>query len=146
MARVLYIEDDTDSAEAMQTYLYSKGYECYWELDVFHGLKTLLSTPIDIIILDLQLPEVSGYSFLKAIRELHIELPVIVVSAYITLDKEKELKKLNPVEIFHKPISFKYVAVTIDQLLNKREMNCDSYGSLFQQIIYESQNKSQREL
>ena len=137
MLRVLFIEDDFKAAQATIDLLKHRGHECFWVLDAYHGMKALLTQPMDVIILDLQLPEVDGLSFLKAIRALKIDLPVAVLSSYISSAAEKEIIELGPAAVLHKPASLKELINKIEEIAEISSRR--PYGSLFDQVVFESQ-------
>lgn len=89
MAKILIIEDEEHIAELEQDYLESNGYEVDVEHDGALGLEKALAETYSLIIVDLMLPNMSGFSIIKKIRE-HKDIPLLVVSAKI-----KEVDKIR---------------------------------------------------
>lgn len=89
MAKILVIEDETNIAELEKDYLESNGFEVDIEHDGQKGLDLALENTYSLVIVDLMLPNLSGFSIIKKIRE-HKDIPVIVVSA-----KLKEVDKIR---------------------------------------------------
>ena len=82
---VIVIEDDLDARRIYADFLRSKGWNVFTAQDGRAGLnKTLELTP-DLIVLDLAMPKVDGWTVLKQIRESSAtaHLPVVVVSAVV---------------------------------------------------------------
>ncbi|MBN2441730.1 MAG: response regulator transcription factor [Spirochaetales bacterium] len=79
-ARVLIIEDEIDIAQLISLYLKNDGMEPVLCPDAECGLKTLLISSFDLIILDINLPGMDGFQFLQTIRKSN-NVPVIIVSA-----------------------------------------------------------------
>ena len=98
--RILVIEDDKALNRAITFKLGRKGYDAIPVFSAEDGLKTLVQDePIDFIWLDLRLPGMSGFDFLKMIRDSQ-ELRnkrVVVVSASGGKDAEEKAKELGVV-------------------------------------------------
>lgn len=80
MKEILIIEDDINIAELERDYLKLNGYKAEVAYDGELGMKKALSGLFDVIIVDLMLPNKSGFEIIKEIRK-KLEIPVIVVSA-----------------------------------------------------------------
>ncbi|MHB9291676.1 putative Sensory transduction protein regX3 [Hollandina sp. SP2] len=78
--KVLIIEDDTALAEVERDFLEIDGFEVIHETDGRKGMDRALSGGVDIILLDLMLPGISGYEICKRIRE-KIDIPILMVTA-----------------------------------------------------------------
>lgn len=89
MPRVLVIEDEEHIAELEKDYLESNGFSVTVENDGETGLERALNETFSLVIVDLMLPNVSGFSIIKKIREQK-DIPVLVVSA-----KAKEVDKIR---------------------------------------------------
>ena len=82
MARLLVVEDDADSAEALCSYLRKAGHTVDCKLDGKDALQAILNDLPDLLILDLYLPQMDGTSLLEVVRSyLRLQtLPVIVLT------------------------------------------------------------------
>ncbi len=92
MKRILIIEDDINIAELERDYLQLNGYGADIVQDGAQGLINALSCNYDVIIVDLMLPNKSGYEIIKKVRE-KLDIPVIVVSA-----KSEDIDKIRGLE------------------------------------------------
>jgi len=79
--RVLVVEDDTDIREQLIESLQASGYVVDAAADGSQGLYYALEYPIDIAIVDLGLPEVSGLEIIKQLRNKGHDYPVIILTA-----------------------------------------------------------------
>ena len=79
--RVLVVEDDTDIREQLIESLQGDGYIVDAAADGSQGLYYALEYPIDLAIVDLGLPEVSGLEIIKQLRKKGHDYPVIVLTA-----------------------------------------------------------------
>lgn len=89
MAKILIIEDEINIAELEKDYLESNGFEVEVEHDGQKGLDKALENTYSLVIVDLMLPHLSGFSIIKRIRE-YKDIPLLVVSA-----KLKEVDKIR---------------------------------------------------
>ncbi|MEE1320221.1 MAG: response regulator transcription factor [Acutalibacteraceae bacterium] len=81
MFRILVAEDDRNVARLMQLVLKNEGFDVILAENGRRALELLDSEHIDVILLDIMMPEINGFEFLETIRANNIETPVIVTSA-----------------------------------------------------------------
>lgn len=87
--KILIIEDDISIAELQRDYLEIDGFEVNIALTGEDGLHKALHHQVDLILLDLMLPEVDGFQICKAIR-IEKDIPIIMVSA-----KKEDIDKIR---------------------------------------------------
>lgn len=80
MARILIIEDDLRLATFTQMTLEAKGYVTELALTGEAGQRCLLAQPVDLILLDLDLPDISGLALCQRLRE-QTSVPIVIFSA-----------------------------------------------------------------
>ncbi|MGA7157787.1 MAG: response regulator [Acidobacteriaceae bacterium] len=78
--RILIVEDDPSLRELGRMLLVAQGYEVRGAEDGFDGLASLKQSLPDIIISDLQMPNMNGFEFLSVVRRRFPIIPVIVIS------------------------------------------------------------------
>jgi CheY-like chemotaxis protein len=78
--RILVVDDDVNIGETAKAILESQGYEVLCALDGFEGLSALKQSPPDVIISDLQMPNMSGFEFLSIVRKRFPNVPTIAIS------------------------------------------------------------------
>ena len=83
---VLIVDDEAEIRESLQTLLELEGYEVETSVDGEDGLAKLGERPFDLVLLDLALPGRSGIELLPEIRALDAQLPVIIITAYGTVE------------------------------------------------------------
>ncbi|MEH6497752.1 MAG: response regulator [Pseudoalteromonas distincta] len=79
--RLLLVEDDKSLGEGIMTALKAEGYTLDWLQDGASALHALSSEPFDLAILDLGLPRMDGLQVLKALRDRHHSVPVLILTA-----------------------------------------------------------------
>ena len=78
--RILFVDDEERLRDIAKTILESQGYEVHCAKDGFAGLVALKESLPDLIISDLQMPNMNGFEFLSVVRQRFPHLPVIVIS------------------------------------------------------------------
>ncbi len=78
--RILVVDDDESIGTTAKAILESQGYEVLCALDGFEGLTALKQSPPDVIISDLQMPNMSGFEFLSIVRKRFPSIPTIAIS------------------------------------------------------------------
>lgn len=89
MKRILIIEDDIDIAEIERDYLAINGCEAVIESDGVSGLNTALKGGFDLILLDIMLPQLDGFSVCRRLRE-KLDIPILMVTA-----KKEDIDKIR---------------------------------------------------
>jgi DNA-binding response OmpR family regulator len=84
--------------------------------DAIGLLKTPLS-PIDVVLLDVRLPDVSGIDLCARLREMHPHLPVVVCTGQADPTEVAELLKLGVHRYFCKPIAMDELLATVEAAL-----------------------------
>jgi DNA-binding response OmpR family regulator len=77
---ILLIEDDPRLGAQLKPEIERAGYECHWCRDAASGLEAIEKTTPDLVLLDLMLPDQSGFEVLSILRK-NSPIPVIVITA-----------------------------------------------------------------
>ena len=80
MQRLLFIEDDHHIRAALKLALEDEGYEIIEAADGLKGLSAFESTSVDLVLLDLRLPDLSGFEVCRMLRARSL-VPIIIVTA-----------------------------------------------------------------
>jgi len=83
---ILIVDDEAEIRESLQTLLELEGYEVETAANGEEGLAKLGEQPFDLVLLDLALPGRNGIELLPEIRGLDAQLPVIIITAYGTVE------------------------------------------------------------
>lgn len=82
--RILHIEDNPSNRKAVRHILRQTDYELTEAVDGEEGIRVALESPPDLILLDIQLPKVSGYDVAQCLRadERTRHIPIVAVTSY----------------------------------------------------------------
>ncbi len=100
---VLIIDDEAAIRESLQTLLEFEGYSVETADDGEQGLTRIAERPYDLILLDFALPERNGIEILRDIRERDAELPVIMITAYGTVENAVNAMQAGATNFIQKP-------------------------------------------
>jgi DNA-binding NtrC family response regulator len=100
---VLIIDDEASIRESLETLLDADGYSVHCAASGEEGLASLSEQPVDAVLLDFALPDRNGLDILSEIRERHSELPVIMITAYGTLENAVAAMRSGASNFIQKP-------------------------------------------
>lgn len=88
--KVLLIEDNENISGMMEQYLTLKGYQCVVTRNGRDGLKEILDKKYDVVLLDLAMPEFSGYEIIESLEKKQKlkEQKIIVLTAFSLTEKD----------------------------------------------------------
>ena len=120
-ARVLVVEDDPDLSRLMATHLASEGYDVVRAREAAAALELVGAGRVDVVVLDLMLPRISGDGLLVRLREREgtRDLPVIVVSAKDAVWTRVDLLRLGADDYLTKPFDLDELTARIEALLRR---------------------------
>src|SRR3974390_255540 len=102
-ASILVIDDEAGIRDSLEVLLTLEGYQVKMAVDGEQGLRCLELENFDLILLDLALPGRSGLELLPLIKERQPELPVIMITAYGTVDNVVEAIRAGAENFVQKP-------------------------------------------
>jgi len=94
-AKILYIEDNADNRLLVRRILMVEGYEIFEAEDGVTGIEIALREQPDLVLMDMNLPEIDGYELTKRMREKSVlkDTPIIAMTANVMHgDREKTLE------------------------------------------------------
>jgi len=103
VAQIMVVEDDVDLLEALSETLQSAGYAVTQANDGRAALKVLESTTFDLIVTDIQMPNMDGHALLKKVKEKTPELPVMLMTAYGSIQQAVDAMRDGAVDYMVKP-------------------------------------------
>lgn len=80
--RILVTDDDFNIRHLLREVLLEKGYEVYDAADGLEALKIFKNISIDLVILDIKMPEMDGITALRIMKEINNDIPVIFFTGY----------------------------------------------------------------
>lgn len=121
MFHILVAEDDDTLRELMSDYLEENGYEVLRARDGAQAMKLLDNHHIDLLICDVMMPEMDGYTLTRELREAEYSLPILIVTARETMDDKRSGFVAGADDYMVKPVDFEELALRISALLRRAQ-------------------------
>lgn len=115
--RVLIVDDEQGVRGVLTEMLKAGGYPAESVSEGREALRALRTTPFDVMITDVRLPDISGLELLAVVRDKYPWLPVIVITGYATIDSTIKAMRLGAVDYIPKPFTRDSVMASLEQAL-----------------------------
>lgn len=122
MANILIVEDEKNMQNIICEYMRRGGHTCFTADDGVDALMLMKNNPMDLMVLDIMMPHLDGFSVCKAAREMS-SLPIIMLTA--KSDEEDKLKgyEFGADDYMTKPFSPKILLAKTNALLRRASVN-----------------------
>ncbi|MGL6336989.1 sigma-54-dependent transcriptional regulator [Aeromonas jandaei] len=121
--RVLLVEDTRSLAVVYEQYLRQDGYEVVLADCGQQALEVLLTSPPPVVLLDLELPDMSGMEILQQITEQQLPCAVVVITAHGSVDVAVEAMRLGAFDFLTKPFDSKRLCATARNALKHQQLS-----------------------
>jgi two-component system, NtrC family, response regulator AtoC len=122
MAKILLLDDEEQIRRVIALHLGKRGHEVIAGNDGREGLDHLARSRFDLVLTDLRMPRVSGLELLKAMREDGLSTPVIVLTAYASIESAVEAMKLGAADYIGKPPQLDEITIKVANLLAQQAL------------------------
>lgn len=119
--KILIIEDEYNLADAIKSVLKTEKYAASINTDGEEGLFNALSGEYDLIILDIMLPKIDGFTILKKIREEKINTKVIMLTAKSTIEDKMQGFNIGADDYLTKPFHIEELVARVNVQLRRKE-------------------------
>ena len=117
MAKILVIDDQPNVRAFLDILLRQQGYDVVLAENGWKGLQLYRQDHPDVILLDLNMPELDGVTVLRQIRSVDLTQPVIVLTGEIDPETERQVRALGVSEFILKGSSLHLLAGTVKRLI-----------------------------
>jgi len=111
--RVLFVEDE-QALKVSYLRFFGERYQMAFAADGAQAMRTLDDFDPDVLVLDMRLPDTDGIALLQRIREHHPALPVVVTTAYVSMEPLMKVLDLGHSAYLVKPFDFDVLGQRID--------------------------------
>jgi len=118
--KILYVDDDAALREIVKDQLSSQGFAVDEAEDGAAAIKKLDSGSIDVMLLDINMPNKSGIDVLKFIKEKSLKCKVIMLTGRVGFSVATESLKLGADDYITKPFNMDYLIFSIKRVLQKK--------------------------
>ncbi|HHH10926.1 MAG TPA: response regulator transcription factor [Sorangium sp.] len=129
-ARILVVEDDASIRLGLRMSLRKQGYEAHVAEDGQAALARLREQRWDIAIVDIMMPRLTGYELMKAMRNEHIDTPVIILSARSQEEDKVMGLDLGAEDYVTKPFSLPELMARVRAMLRRHQRPPQVFGEV----------------
>src|SRR5690554_1568430 len=117
MAKILIVDDQDMMRDSLAATLAREGHEIVAAYDGQAGLAKLGERKFDLAITDLKMPKMTGMEFLAEAKKLRADLPVVLMTAFATVQTAVEAMKLGAYDYIQKPFDGDEIKMLVDRTL-----------------------------
>ena len=121
--QILVVDDEPNMLRLLRTILMDKtGYEVTTTNNPLEVSKLLQEQPFDVVVTDLKMPLVDGMDLIDIIKKIDAGLPIIIITAYGTLETAEEAVQKGAYDFITKPFRKETILITIRRALEWKRM------------------------
>jgi DNA-binding NtrC family response regulator len=121
-ASILIVEDEAKMRRLLELQLAEEGFHTRTAADAEAGLERLHQETFDLIVTDFKLPGMSGLEFLQAVKRINANLPVVIMTAYGTVESAVDAMKAGASDYVLKPFSLAELVLVIRKELDTHHL------------------------
>ncbi|MDG0815808.1 response regulator [Bdellovibrio svalbardensis] len=140
--KCLIVEDDYEIASLVKQSLIEMDATVDIEFNGRQAYERAISNNYDIIILDLMLPDMDGYTFTKSLREKEIHAPILILSALRELDDRLKGLNLGADDYLSKPFATAELQIRVKNLLKRSQNISEVTQLIFQDLKLNRLNRN----
>ena len=129
MIPILIIEDDVAFSAMLKTFFEKRDYKVQTALTAEDGFKKLASTPIDIVLTDVRLPDSDGIEILQEVKKNYPGIQVIVMTNYAEINMAVKAMKHGAFDYVSKPFQPETILQTIQNALSQKDVKTEKPSS-----------------
>ena len=122
MDTILVVDDESNYLTVMETLLGEAGYEVLTAPSAIEALKISAAADLDLVLTDMKMPKMTGIELLDKLQQLQPDLPVIIMTAFGTVEKAVSAMKKGAFDYILKPFKNEEILVTIAKALKHRHL------------------------
>ena len=114
---IMIVDDDRDVRQSIMDVFGDEGYEVYGAGGGQDALDIVNRENIDLIFLDIWMPDLDGMQVLQQLKAIHPEIPVVMISGHGTIETAVQSTKLGAFDFIEKPVSLEKLVITAKNAL-----------------------------
>ena len=122
MANILIIDDERAIRKTLTEILTFEGHKIEEASDGEEGLKKFSEKEYDVVLCDIKMPKIDGLDFLEKAKELHADVPIIMISGHGNIDTAVEAVKKGAYDYISKPPDLNRLLITLRNAAEKQNL------------------------
>jgi len=135
--KILIVDDDKAHLAMLETLLKSLSQSTECVTDGEDAIREARENPYDVILMDVRMANVSGMEALREIKAFNPSIPIIIMTAYSSVDKAVEAMRLGADDYLTKPLNFEELKLSIERVTKHLQLSLEN-KELKEQLFSES--------
>jgi DNA-binding response OmpR family regulator len=115
--KIFVVDDDPAFRNAVVKILGVSGYRVVEESRMLRVIDSIVREKPDLILIDLNIPQISGMEIIKNLRRMGLAIPIMVVSGRISLEEFQNLREFGVLDFLSKPVTAKSLLDKVGNIL-----------------------------
>ena len=120
--RILVADDERSMRELLSIVLKREGYDVVLAENGRQAIAELEHRPIDLLISDIQMPDMNGVEVLRAAKQINQDLAGIMVTAFASAETAIEALRMGAYDYIHKPFNVDELKIVVRNALERRQL------------------------
>jgi len=142
MFKILYLEDDINLSDTISEFLEDNNFDVSVSYNSIDALEKLYKSTFDLLILDVNLPDISGFELLRSLREADIFTPAIFTTTLNDMENLDKAYTIGADDYIRKPFALKELLHRINVLLKRSFNTNDTMIKLSTNITFNLNNNT----
>ncbi|MCK4352218.1 sigma-54-dependent Fis family transcriptional regulator [candidate division WOR-3 bacterium] len=122
MPKILIVDDESVLRETLSDWLQKESYNTETAITGEEAIEKNKNNKFDIAIVDLKLPGIDGIEVLRRLKKMNPEMPVIIITAYASIETAVEAMKQGAYDYFVKPFNLEEVSLVIKKIIEHQKL------------------------
>ncbi|MGR3303085.1 MAG: sigma-54-dependent transcriptional regulator [Candidatus Scalindua sp.] len=118
--RVLLVDDDKNTANGLRKILMQDGYDTSCVYTGKEALNLIATEHFDIVITDMKLPDISGFSIIEKVKKKDIDIAVVMITAFSSVQTAIDAMKKGADDYLTKPVNIEELELILKKICEKR--------------------------
>lgn len=125
---ILVVDDDTGHRTMLKTLLTDWGYTIFTAANGEEAVRACIRQPFSLVLMDVRMPRKNGLEALKEIKNMHPEVPILIMTAFSNVEVAVEAIKTGAHDYLTKPLDFEKLSVTLDNIFAFVELQEENFA------------------
>lgn len=136
LKNILIVDDSRDTLEVLERNLASQGFRVFSASNVPQAIRVLETAQIGLVITDIRMPQVDGFSLIRHVRENYREVEVLAITGFPSIDGAIRAMKTGAEEYLIKPFTGEELFAAVDRCFAKLSLKKQSSASMIVHLKY----------
>ncbi len=118
---VLIVDDEREMCVSLSEIFASHGLRSLYATDPLEVPGLLAANPVDLVVMDVRMPQMSGIDLLALVKERDRSMPVIMISGYPSIESAVQSMRFGALNFFVKPLKVKELVSEIERIRSSRQ-------------------------